>query len=475
MTTGSKGHVQSVAVLKKSDGAEKVGYGAGRKVSDVLDDVLNFADSKDGSSDIITKAATLNDVGGNNITINDEEFTASSTLKLNRYSSLTSNDKQSWPNAVIKWIGAVGGKILKTEPNLTVQGVTLDGDNTTDVIGLEIGDDTAYDAYFSFDKMWLKNNDIGIRASNCFDTDINKSRISNNRVGVHIDPVAFTGDGGYTTTFRIKHSYITDNDEHGVLDSAPIQNKMFTIQDSVIEKNGTTTIPQIEMLNGGQVNYLTGLYVEDGTSSIPAIKFNKGALRDLYINGYSTAIDLGSRGSQVTMENIKFASSNATPVSVTSSGGANAVYASMKRCEFDGAPTLDSRIQIFDGCSGDMPIGIPEYAWVMTGAKPQWGVGTTPAITRDIEAWLHTDAGTTVAANSVYRFNVTIPVGRMADGATALSITPQSDLPVGLSATVARVSTTVARVTITNPTGSNIVLGSTDYLMRMEQYAQVNT
>lgn len=160
--------------------------------------------------------------------------------------------------------------------------------------------------------------------------------------------------------------------------------------------------------------------------------------------------------------------------SVHSRGGANARYAQMRNCEFDGPPALDSAVVVYDGCGGDMPAGIPQYSHVVTGSVPKSGTGTTPAITRNIEAHLHSDAGTTVLANTQYRFNVTIPVGRITAGSCSLSVTPQSQLPSGLSATVERNSDTTARVVISNITVASVALPATDYMVRVEQFYQIN-
>lgn len=408
---------------------------------------------------------------GPTVRLESKTYATDATLALSRFSALSSLDEQLWSPSRLLWTGVVSSTMITTQSNQTYKNVTIDGDDITGTVGIEWGSDANFLGYLSSEKMRFQRCDVGAKILNCFDTQFKDTRFSNNRLGVEIDPGA--GPGGFITTLRFSRCYITDNTEEGIIDKSAVKPQMLCIGDNtIIEKNGDATHPQVK-LNEGQVHSINEVYFEDVTNTVTSIEIQDGYIQNAYFNGYSTGIDLGSSSSSMLLDNIKFA--GGTGPSVTSSGGALAHYCHMRRCDFSGAPTLDSRIQIFDGCLGDMPAGIPEHAWVMTGAKPQWGLGTTPAILRDIEAHLEADAGTTVNAGTAYRFNITIPVGRMADGKTDLTITPQADLPVNLSSSVARVSTTVARVSISNPTVGNIVLPANNYLLKMIQFDIINT
>lgn len=433
-----------------------------------------FGVKGDGITDDSSEIAATNKTLGNTVRLTNKVHAISSQIALTRYSSLISLDEQSWPNSALKWIGAINSTMVITEPNQTYKGVAIDGDSVSGVTGILLGDDAAFKAYIKLDRDWVKNCDVGVQVSNVFDAKIEQTRIADNRVGVSIDPVSFGSDGGYTTTLWLDRCYITDNTEEGIIDNASIKNKMFTLSHSVIEKNGDATHPQVK-LKEGQPNSIYNVYIEDATDTATAIEMPDGYVQNAYINGFSIGIDLGSGTSAFIMDNVKFASGGGP--SITSSGVANAFYAGMRRCEFSGAPTLDSRIQVYEGCSGDMPTGVPEYAHVVTGAKPQQGVGTTPAITRDIEAWLHSDAGSVIAANDSYTFDIDIPVGRMAGGFASIHVTPQERLDPAtndLTWSVVRVSTTKARIVIANPTVGALTLDPLTWLLRMEQFTVTN-
>ena len=427
----------------------------------------------DGVTSDSAAIAAANISGGNTVElVSNFTYAIDSSISLERFSSLTSDDLQSFSLATVKWIGATSGTMLQEESNQTIEGVSFDGDSKIGVKGFYVGNSTKFTAYSTLRRTRAENLDIGYYVDNCFDTNFEQIRSANNRIGIHINPAAFTGDGGYVTTFRIKRAYVTGNTQQGLRDSSSVKAKVLSVEDSVFELNGDATYPQIDLAEN-QAGVLAKLYVEDGTQTTTAIKMQSGALRDSYINGFAVGVDLGSGSSNIIMDNVKFASG--AGASVQSSGGANALYAGFRKVEFSGAPSLQTVCVVYDGCSGDMPSGIPAYSHVVTGTVPKSGVGTTPAITRNIEAWLVSNTGTTVDANSQYRFNGTITASRITDGNSVLSVTPQTQLPTGLMATVERNTDTTARIVISNVTTASVVLPANTYVVRVEQFYQMNS
>lgn len=394
------------------------------------------------------------------------------TLDIPRFESLSSESESSIPQYALTWTGT-SGVMVQADSNQRYHSIVLDGVSVpVGSIGMQLGRDGNFEAYTTLNSSVVRNFETGLRISNCFDHALEQVRVEGNTTGIHIDPVAFTGDGGYVTTLSLKRMYVTNNAGHGLLDESPVQAKMLYIGDnSVFETNGDGTRAQIK-IKSAQVANIDNVYIEDPSDTATGIEMVKGRVANAYFNGFNYGIDFGTGPCNAEIDNVVFASGLNAPI--RANGGALATYLKMNRVQLTAAPDTNAGHVIYDGCNGTLPAGIPEYSTVHTGTVPKFGVGTTPAITRNIEAHLHSDAGTTVNANSQYRFNVTLPVGRITAGNSALSVTPQAQTPSGLQVTVERNTDTTARVVVSNITTAAITLPALDYLVRVEQFFQIN-
>lgn len=415
-----------------------------------------------------------NAVSGNTVTVPKGINPVSTTITLERFSSLvgSANDVHARSVSNLSWDGGAGN-LIKTTSDFGLKSLRLDGNGVANTTAVIVGNDSAFENDINLKDLWLTDWDVGVELKNCLDIRLENTRIEGGRLGVHITPVNFGPDGGYITTVKLSQMYVTNNSEEGLLDEAQVKNKMLCIGDnSVFELNGDATHPQIK-LKEGQVNSLNELYIEDGTDTAVGIEMRNGYLQNAYINGFGDAgVDFTAFTSSGLLDNIKFADGVGPSVKSTAAG--NARYICMRLCEFSTEPSLNGKIVEYQGCT-NMPDGLPDNAHIITGTTPLWGVGTTPAVTRDIEAWPKTIGGQSIPANSQIRDTLVIGSGRMTEDFTSLVVTAQTQLAVGLTLHCERSNNNNVIIVVSNITTSSVSLVTTNFLVRMERFFSINS
>lgn len=271
--------------------------------------------------------------------------------------------------------------------------------------------------------------------------------------GINVEPTSSGGDSGYTTTLTINRSYITNCTNEAIRDRAPIQSKVFTLRDSVVENCGTNDDAMID-LNPQQIALIEQLYLErGGTYSLDptGIKVGKGKIHGLYCNGLSTGIDAGT-ASFLNVEEAQFFGST---TSVVAAGGANAKIV-FRRCVFDSAPNLNTVQAVFDSCGGAGLSASLQDSFTISGSVAKFGVGDSNTKLRRMEFISFTENVTVPANGYATGIDGVASTGTLSN--TIAQATPRTVLPDGISYYTFRRTDNALANRYTNHTASPITI-----------------
>jgi hypothetical protein len=249
------------------------------------------------------------------------------------------------PNAsttMIKCSGLNGGNPFFYPPR-KIQGIWFDGiDNTN--IGISIGNDDGTFAYSAriFEDVRVSNFETGILGFNWFDHSWNNVWVDNNIKGINLEPTVTSPDGGYITSTSINGLYVTNNSNYGINAVFPLGVRTTTVENLVIENNGTSGTFQANF-NNFSIS-VRGLYLE-GNSSVPAIKLTSSTL--IVDNGYlnnTGGLDLTNTTCKLYLVYVNFATASdvLTNVSATTD-----IFAAHSDTQTD-LTTLGDKVSVFN-------------------------------------------------------------------------------------------------------------------------------